>query len=180
MLKLIRTLALTGAVTVPLAIITTPALAGSVTTNFNVTATVVSSCVINSATDMVFGDYNVNALTALTNTSTIKVNCTKNAPYVIALSYGANGGGVGNRIMEDTGGDKLNYNLYTDPSWTNVWQDTTTCSTPGTIGANCGGGTGAGPGSTYEQSYTVYGQVPTAQNVPTGSYSDIIMVTVTF
>jgi spore coat protein U-like protein len=174
MLKLMRNLAVASAAFLPLAIASVPAQAGTTTGTFQVTATVVTSCVINSAGNLGFGNYDVNAGAALTGSSTINVNCTKNAPYTIALNYGSHGGTAANRIMQDAGTDTLNYNLYTDSGYTKVWNST--CG-----GANnCDGGTGAGPGVGNAQSYTVYGQLPSGQNAPAGSYSDTITITVNF
>ena len=161
MLKLIRTLAITGAAILPLAIASVPAQAGTTTSTFQVTATVVTSCVINSAGTLGFGNYDVNAGAAITGTSTINVNCTKNTPYTIALNYGIHGGTAANRIMQDAGTDTLNYNLYTDSGYTLVWNSS--CG----AGNNCDSGTGAGPGVGNQQTYTVYGQLPAGQNVPT-------------
>lgn len=174
MFKLIRTLIVASVAALPLAIASLPAQAGQTQTTFQVTATVVTSCVINSAGNLGFGNYDVTAGTALTGTSTININCTKNAPYTIALDYGSHGGTAANRIMQDTASDSLNYNLYTDSGHTLVWNSS--CGT----GNNCDSGTGAGPGVGNEQTYTVYGQIPAGQNVPAGSYSDTITVTVNF
>jgi len=174
MLKLIRNLAITVAAALPLAIASVPAQAGTATTTFQVTATVVSSCVINSVGALGFGSYDPNATTALTGTSTINVNCTKNAPYTIALDYGIHGGTAANRIMQDAATDPLNYNLYTDSAYSLVWNSA--CG----AGNNCDSGTGAGPGVGNQQTYTVYGQLPAGQNAPAGSYSDTITVTVNF
>ncbi len=171
MLKLIRTLVVGSAAALPLVIASVPAQAGTTTTTFAVTATVVNSCVINSAGAMAFGSYDVN-LGAVTDSSVISVNCTKNDTYTIALSYGGTGNAA-NRIMLNAG-NQLNYNLYTDSGYTKVWNNT--CGGPN----NCDGGTGAGPGAGNAQTYTVYGQIPAGQNAVAGSYSDSITVTVTF
>jgi len=170
MFKLIRTLAITSAAA--LAIASVQAQAGTTGTSFAVTATVVNSCVVNSASAMAFGNYDVN-LGAVTSTSAININCTKSDTYTIALNYGANGGSAANRIMAN-GTNLLDYNLFVDSGYANVWNST--CGS----GMNCDGGTGAGPGVGNAQSYTVYGKIPAGQNVPAGSYSDTITVTVTF
>jgi spore coat protein U domain-containing protein, fimbrial subunit CupE1/2/3/6 len=173
MLKFIRTLVVASTAALPLAIASLPAQAGTATTTFQVTATVVNSCVINSASTLAFGNYDVNAVAAITGTSTINVNCTKGDAYTIALNYGANGGSASNRIMV-SGTNNLNYNLFTDSGYTKVWNSS--CG----AGNNCDGGTGAGPGAGNQQSYTVYGQIAAGQNVPAGSYADTITITVNF
>jgi spore coat protein U-like protein len=174
MFKHLRTLVITGAAALPLAMTAIPAHAGTATGTFTVTATVVNSCVLNSAGNLGFGNYDPTSATNTTGSSSISVNCTKGDAYTIALNYGANGGSATNRIMSDGAGDSLNYNLYTDSGYTLVWNST--CG----AGTNCDGGTGAGPGAGNAQTYTVYGQIPAGQNVPAGSYSDTITLTVTF
>ena len=70
----------------------------------------------------------------------------------------------------------LNYNLYTDSGYSHLW--TTTTST-----TSCTGGTNTcvlGTGTGLNQNVTIYGQVP-AQTAPAvGTYSDTVVVTVTF
>ncbi|MDE2461452.1 MAG: spore coat protein U domain-containing protein [Gammaproteobacteria bacterium] len=173
MLKHLRTLVITGAAVLPLAIAAIPAHAGTTTGTFQVTATVVNSCKINSASNVVFGNYDPTSALNTTAASTISVNCTKGDSYNIALNYGGTGSAA-NRIMTDGLGDNLNYNLYTDSAWTKVWNSS--CG-----GANnCDTGTGAGPGAGNAQTYTVYGSIAAGQNVPAGSYTDTIQLTVTF
>lgn len=174
MFKHLRTLAITSVVVLPLAIAAIPAHAGTTTGMFQVTATVVNSCKINSAGNLAFGNYDPTSATNTTGSSSISVNCTKGDVYTIALNYGANGGSASNRIMTDGAGNNLNYNLFTDSGYTKVWNST--CG----AGNNCDGGTGAGPGGANAQSYSVYGQIVAGQNVPAGSYSDTITLTVTF
>jgi len=70
----------------------------------------------------------------------------------------------------------LNYNLYTDSGYSNP-RTTTTSTTSCTGGANtCVLGTGTGS----NQNITVYGQVPTQTAPGGGTYSDTVVVTVTF
>lgn len=177
MFKHLRTLAITGVAALPLAIAAIPAQAGTTTGSFTVSTTVVSACNVTSATALTFPNYDPTSATPTDGSSTINVTCTKNSPYVIALNYGANGGTVANRVMKDSGTDTLNYNLYTDTGYANVWKDATTCNVPATLGSNCDGGTGTG---NTAQTYTVYGQIPASQNVPAGTYNDTITITVTF
>lgn len=177
MFKHLRTLVITGAAALPLAIAAIPAHAGTTTGTFQVTATVVNSCVINSAGNLAFGSYNPLSATATTGSSVISVNCTKGDAYTIALNDGLYGTSDTTRAMSDGATptpDKLAYQLYTDSGYTKVWNSTCGGSN------NCGSGTGAGPGAGNAQTYTVYGQITAGQNVPANSYSDTITLTVTF
>ena len=68
-----------------------------------------------------------------------------------------------------SGGNTLTYNLYTDPSRTQVWGD-------GTGGSNVSNGSGSGAAQTIN----VYGRISSGQTVPTGTYTDTITVTINF
>ena len=78
------------------------------------------------------------------------------------------GGTHAQRVM-NSGGHSLNYNLYTDANRAVVWGD----ATSGTVTVN---GTGIG----VNVNHAVYGRIPALQNVNAGSYSDIIIVELTF
>jgi spore coat protein U-like protein len=139
------------------------AQANPATTTFGVSATVLKDCIV-SATALAFGNYTgaVN-----TNTSTITVTCTNTTAYQVALDAGLGGGTVTTRQMKN-GTVKLNYGLFSDAAWTTNWGNTS--------GTNWVTGTGNGAA----QPLTVYGQIPAAQYVTPGSYSDTITVSVTY
>lgn len=117
-----------------------------------------------SVVNVVFASYDVFTPTATNSTGTVKVKCSASATYAISLSAGA--GTFASRVMLN-GTHELNYNLYTTSQDLTIWGD----GTSGTVTTN---GTGGGT------SYTVYGLIPALQNVPVGSYSDTVTVTVTF
>lgn len=159
---------------VALALATSPAMADTATGTLTVNATVEASCSIDNAT-LDFG--NIADLGTDTDASQgLKVTCTKNTDYSIAMDEGQNGSGNGSsitRAMSD-GTDQLSYQLYTDSSRNNVWEDS--CASPAT-GTDCAYGTGTG---TQQTNITVYGRVPANQNVEAGSYTDTVTMTVTF
>ena len=66
-----------------------------------------------------------------------------------------------------SGADILEYNLYTDPSRLTVWGD----DSAGTV-------TVSETASTAEK--TIYGRVPGRQNVPAGTYTDVVLVTISY
>lgn len=135
---------------------------------FTVTATNGGACSV-SATTMDFGmrgllDSDVDA------SNTIAVNCTSGIGYTIALSGGDTGAtDPTQRQMSDAGDTEfVTYGIYRDAARTLPWGDT--------IGTNTAIGTGTGS----PQSYTGYGRVP-AQPTPTAqTYSDTVVVTVTY
>lgn len=142
--------------------------AATQTTQFNVTATVLTNCTVN-ATDLAFGVY-TPSLGDIDQTSAIDVACTAGVNYDVNL----NGGGSGdpqNRAMAGPVGSSIDYQLYTDAARTNVWDDGTTSNQTG-VGAGLGN-----PATTY----TVYGRLldsGASLAAVDGAYSDIITVSV--
>ena len=146
-----------------LGLATTPAVAATATTTFQVTATIQSTCVV-SATAMGFGTY--TAVVA-TSSSTVTVTCTNTTPYTVGLDAGGGGGTVTTRKMTGPGGALLNYSLYSDSGRTTNWGNTT-------------GSWVSGTGDGSAQALTVYGQVAAGQYLAPGSYADTITATVTY
>lgn len=147
------------------------AQAGTATANLDVSASIAANCTI-STNPLAFGAYDpisTNASTPLTATGSIQTTCTNGASANITLDQGANPdtgstASVPLRRMVN-GSNFMNYDLYSDSG------DTTTFD--GTTGVNVTG-TGAAVDT------TVYGSVPAGQNLPTGSYADTVVATVTF
>ena len=138
---------------------------------FQVTATVISACTV-SGTALNFGSSidPLAAATPLDASSTLSVQCTNTTPYTVALNAGANAGGAsnfGSRAMK-SGSNSLAYQLYLDAGRSSVWGDGTGSSTA----------SGTGTGST--QSLTIYGRLPSLNNVVPGSYTDTVTVTVSY
>ena len=130
------------------------------------TATISSNCDV-SATDMLFGS--VGSLSSpVSATNTITVKCISGAPYSIALGAGLSNATNPTIRKMTFGSNAVTYGIYQSPGTTQPWgwtQDTDTVS-------------GTGTGQT--QSYSGYGIVP-SQNLPMpGTYSDTIVVTITY
>ena len=149
------------------------AFASANTNSVNVSVTVTPNCTI-SAGPLAFGTYDptvVNASTALNGTATMSVACTTAAPATILLGQGANATTSSTDSSPlrrlNNGSNFLSYNVYQDSSRSTTWGNTS-----GT------GLTYTGTGSST--SLTAYAAVAGGQNVPTGSYSDTVVVTVTF
>ncbi len=122
-----------------------------------------ATCSLN-VTGVNFGGYNVFSNVALDSAGNIGVSSDVSAEYTIALSKG--GGSYEQRVMS-SGAYSLNYNLYTDAARTGVWGDGN-------------GGFAIVSGSGTSVNHVVYGRIPARQNVTVGSYSDSIIVTLTF
>jgi spore coat protein U-like protein len=151
-----------------------PASAGTATANLSVTATVSANCTISTA-PVAFGAYDpvvTNLSTALNGSGTVTTTCTTGAAPVITLDQGATPTGTSTATVPQrqmiSGANKLGYFLYQNVGRTTVWGNTA-----GTAPSSV-----AGNGSA--QAITVYGAVTGGQNVPTGSYADTVVATVTF
>jgi spore coat protein U-like protein len=140
------------------------------TANLRVTASVVGNCLVTT-TDVAFGNYDpvaTNASTPADATGTVDVTCIQGVVATIGLDVGANAQGT-TRRMADGGANRLEYELYRDAGRSQIWGNT--------AGSNMV--LPAAP-STATRTYTVYGRVRQAQNIPVGSYSDTVVVTVSF
>jgi spore coat protein U-like protein len=145
----------------------TNADAATTSASFQVTASVQANCSI-SATGLAFGQYTGAA--AVTSTSTLTVNCSKNTPYTIGLDQGTSSGAtVRNRAMTGTANrsNTLSYGLFSDNAYSVTW-------------GNSGTGLVSQTGTGLNQSITVYGQIPASQIVAPDSYKDTITATVTY
>ena len=132
---------------------------------FALTAQQGNACTLN-VTGVNFGSYDVFSNSALDTTGNIDVNCPSGVGYSIELTEG---GGTHTQRVMGSGAHRLNYNLYTAANRAVVWGD----ATSGTARVN---GTGIG----LSVNHGVYGRIPALQNVHAGSYSDIIIVELTF
>lgn len=125
------------------------------------------SCTI-SATAPVFGSYAPLAGASVTASGTVSVTCSVGGTVTIKLSAG--NGTYAARTLLGPAGAILNYNLYTDANHTTIFGDGTagTATIGGTVRS---GQTGTG---------TIYGNIPGGQDVKVGTYSSMIVATVTF
>jgi spore coat protein U-like protein len=158
----------TGVLILLLLSLAAPSHAASISTTFNVTATVLASCSV-TASDLAFGDYAPGAGSDTTINTTVDVTCTNGTNYTIALDGGSVAHDVTARAMGDGGSNTLSYGLYTDASFATVWGDGTASTT-----------TQSGTGNGSAQAAIVYGRIPAGQYVPATSYLDQITVKVTY
>lgn len=132
---------------------------------FTGSATVLGNCTV-AAADIGFGSQGL--LTAnIDQTGTVSVTCTAGTTYNVGLDDGHQNAGPTGRAMA-LGGNKVGYGLYRDAARSLVWGST--------IGTNTLGGTGSGAA----QNLTVYARVPPQATPPAGTYSDVIVVTITY
>jgi spore coat protein U-like protein len=136
------------------------------TAPFTVTATNATICSVSAST-LNFGATGVLRAT-LDATSTITVTCTNTAPYTVALDGGLSGATNPTQRKLTQAAQTITYGLYLDANRAAPWGDS--------VGVNTAAGTGTG----LAQTLTVYGRVP-AQNTPApGTYSDTVVMTISY
>ena len=140
----------------------TSAQAETKTSSFQVGMDVTASCSL-SASNLSFSSMPTGTTAGSDAAADILVSCSQGTAYQISLSQGSNFSG-GRRMIN--GGSFINYELYSDPSRTNIWSTSQVLSFTGN-GAS--------------QSHTIFGRVPAGQAVPnTGSYADTIIATISY
>lgn len=107
-----------------------------------------------------FLDANVDAAGGL------GVTCTPDTPYTVGLNNGLTGTGPTARQMT-SGAQAVNYGLYKDAARSQPW-------------GNSGGDLATGTGAGAAQNLPVYGRVPPQVTPAPGTYTDTVIVTVTY
>lgn len=107
------------------------------------------------------------------------VTCTR-APldtwtvaYAISLSPGVSGSYTMRRM--NAGSALLNYNVYTSAAYSQVWGDGT--ASTGVVGATMSFNLFQ---FSKSATHAAYGRMPAGQNATAGSYTDNLVVTLTF
>jgi spore coat protein U-like protein len=130
-----------------------------------VSVSVPKKCLITGST-LDFGT--VTALSSILDVSTnLSVSCSNTLSYNIGLDNGLNGTLPTNRKMKQ-GVNTVSYSLYRDAARTLNWGST--------IGTDTFSGTGTGSAI----SVPVYGRVPVQTTPPPQTYTDTVVVTVTY
>ena len=126
-------------------------------------ATVVKSCNV-SASDLSFGA--VGDLTAaVSGQSALSLQCTRGTGYTIALDGGLSGATNPTARKMSMGSQSITYGLYQNSALSTPW------GTQSTFG---------GSGTASTQTIPVYGLVPIQATPGVGTYSDTIVVSVTY
>ena len=136
---------------------------------FGVGATVLRSCDIET-TALAFGVYDpvvLHAAQPLDRDASVAITCTKGTPATIGINDGSNGTSGARYLASGTA--RLRYDLFRDGARTQRWGD-------GPADALLAG---EAP-SEAPRAFIVYGRVFSNQDVPVGTYSDSVVVTVEF
>lgn len=147
-------------------VLSQPLSAATATANLTVSATVIASCTVTAGT-VAFGNYDPTSVGNLDQAGTFTVACTKGTGASVGLNTGSNASGATRRMT--SGSEFLTYELYKESDRSNVW-------------GNSGGAavTLAAATSNAPQTLTVYGRIPPGQDVGVASYTDTVLITVTF
>ena len=124
-----------------------------------------------SITSINFGTYDVFSSTSSTGTGSITLSCTPKSDISIAIAASSNSVSYNPRMMQHFSlTDTLSYNLYTSAAMIKVWGDGTQ-------------GTATVEATNVKKNVTpiiIYGKIFPLQNVSAGSYSEQLVVTITF
>jgi len=136
------------------------------TITFNVRAQNIAACFV-TATNVDFGVAGLLAAN-VDATGTVSVTCNGGTSYAVGLDGGLSGAVDPTQRKMTLGAGQVTYGLYRDAARSLGWGST--------IGTDTISGTGNGAA----MNYTVYGRVAPQTTPPPGTYTDTIVVTVTY
>lgn len=126
-----------------------------------------------TANPIAFGNYNGVTKAQITTTSTFTVTCTGpgSFSYVISLSPGRSGTATARYLASGT--NRLNYQVYKDAGYSQVFGNGAGGTYTFTGSATLGSGSASG-------SATLYSIIPAGQGPTPGSYSDTLTLQVSY
>ena len=131
-----------------------------------------ASCAIESISGVSFGSYDVFSLIATTLGGSVQVRCDNVGLLDVVHIELSRGGSTSYAPRKLSSGiATMSYNLYLDAARTLVWGD----GSEGTL--RYGPHT---PLSGVSFTVPIYGALPALQNVPAGTYSDTVVLTVVY
>lgn len=136
-------------------------------TNIQSTATLTSTCII-STNNAYFGTVNTSANIDKNMPNLFTTNCTKGTLYSLSLNGGSSGNINQRSMVGAMSQDKLDYQVYTDNTYSTVWGD-------GVIGQNK-----TFSGDSTPLSYYFYIKLPMKQFVTPDTYMDNLTVTLSY
>lgn len=134
---------------------------------FTVSASVPPSCTLLTGSDLDFGPHPGPIAAVYDNSTTLSVQCRGGTPWTLSLDNGKYFDSGTRRMRIDGTDSYVRYGLYHDAGRSLPW-------------GQSAGDTLAGSGTGALDTRTVYGRVPSGQNVPAGIYSDTITATITY
>jgi spore coat protein U-like protein len=128
------------------------------------------SCIVDAVTGVGFGSYDVLAAQPTTSSGSITLKCLVGLSVTVDLGPGNTGTLPARKLERTGGGGTLIYNLFFDSARTQIW-------------GNGGSGTAHyGPALALVATIVlpVYGAIAARQDVPLGSYTDSVVITVNY
>lgn len=127
---------------------------------------VYASCSFSIAQNLNFGVYNPVMSGDNLSSSNVSITCSPTTTYTITLSTGNSNSFTDRQMFGGyKGTDILHYNLYLDSGRTSIFGD---------------GTSGTSYISTSNSNNNIFAKIPQLQNVSAGSYSDNIILDLTF
>lgn len=132
-----------------------------------------SVCSIQSLPTLGFPSYDVFVGAPTVTSGIATIHCTGSGAlgsFTVGIGQSATSNSISGRQMAQTGAGatgRLNYNIYKDGGYSNLWGDGTAGTTPLVVNT-------AGPNTTVP----VYGKIDPGQDAPVGSYSDTVILSV--
>jgi spore coat protein U-like protein len=135
-----------------------------------------------AAVSVNFGKYDPVATSPDDSVGTVTITCrhiagnAERVNYSVMLSNGMLGNSAATRTMA-AGSGRLGYNVFTDPARSQVWGNGTGSTVIASGSMTVGPGVGNG---NQTVTHSVYGRIPQLQDAVPGTYSDTLLVTLTF
>jgi spore coat protein U-like protein len=127
-----------------------------------------------SASGVAFGVYNPSSATPTDAVGTVTLSCSAmSGPGNYSLSLSIGGGGSYAERRMSSGRFMLPYQLYSNAARSEIWGD-------GTRGSSVVVGTDNIPRLGGTSSYPIYGRITARRTAVPGTYTDVIVVTVTY
>lgn len=147
-------------------------LCSSAFADSNSTIIVAGSAKVNSTCTIAVSPINfgtINSNSQNLQSTTLTATCTKGTAFNVGLSTGISNNFSSRYMALNDNSDQLNYNIYFDNLYNNILGD-------GNENTTLINDIGTG----NDQTFTLFGKIPTGQFVSPGTYSDLISVTLSY
>ena len=125
-----------------------------------------------SVTPVSFGTYDTLSPADDDSTGTFSADCDASVRSIVVSISAGSSGSILVRTLRN-GPTTLNYNLYTAPGRTILWGD-------GVVGSSLTLNPTNTSGGRRRYNVTIYGRIPALQPVSAGTYTDTVIITVTY
>jgi spore coat protein U-like protein len=146
-------------------------MANHPTGQLNVTLTATAVCTL-TLNDVIFPSLSSTGLANQDVTSTMNglVRCSPGITYYVGINDAVDGQGTRNMTSMNDPSQLLNYRIYTESGYANLWPNVTASQTdPNTSYLSTAGG----------DTLYMYLKIPSQPNIMPGTYTDIVTVTLT-